>query len=159
METNALGVLQTGMKVSDTCTDACDTAVLNYAHVEPSLQDFVTVMNWMSKHTHQVNVDAGWWTDLSTGLKKERNVGELLMLCVSEIAEAMEGHRKNLMDDKLPHRKMFEVELSDLLIRVFDIAGAYDLDLGNAIVEKMAFNKSREDHKLENRMKEGGKKY
>ena len=37
------------------------------------------------------------------------------MLIVSEIAEAMEGERKDLMDDKLPHRKMAEVELADAL--------------------------------------------
>ena len=54
---------------------------------------------------------------------------------------------------------MFEVELADTLIRIFDIAGAYDLDLGGAIEEKRAFNKSREDHKLENRKKSTGKKF
>lgn len=71
----------------------------------------------------------------------------------------MEGHRKGLQDDKLPHRSMFEVELADVLIRLFDLAGAYNLDLGGAMEEKIAFNKQREDHKLENRMKSGGKKY
>ena len=32
-----------------------------------------------------------WWVDITTGKRKERNVGEMLMLCVSELAEAMEG--------------------------------------------------------------------
>lgn len=64
-----------------------------------------------------------WWHSLDTGEPIERNVGELLMLVVSEFAEALEGHRKDLMDDKLPHRKMFEVELADAMIRLFDIAG------------------------------------
>ncbi|XUM19805.1 hypothetical protein ACRAVF_19255 [Bradyrhizobium oligotrophicum S58] len=41
------------------------------------------------------------------------------MLIVSEIAEAMEGERKSLMDDHLPHRKMVEVELADTLILHF----------------------------------------
>lgn len=91
--------------------------------------------------------------------RKERNIGELLMLTVSELSEAMEGHRKNLMDDKLPHRKMFEVELADAVIRIFDIAGGLGLDLGGAFVEKMAFNKMRKDHTLEARMGEHGKKY
>ncbi len=40
----------------------------------------------------------------------------------------MEGERKDLMDDKLPHRKMAEVELADALIRIFDYAGAYGYD-------------------------------
>lgn len=83
------------------------------------------------------------------------------MLCLvhSEVSEAMEGHRKNLMDDKLPHRKMFEVELADAIIRILDIAGAHELDLGGAIVEKLQYNMFRPDHKIENRLKEDGKKY
>lgn len=62
------------------------------------------------------------------------------------------------MDDKLKHRLMEEVELADALIRIFDYAGAYKLDLGGALLEKMAYNKNRADHKIENRRKEGGKK-
>jgi len=54
------------------------------------------------------------------------------MLCVSELAEAMEGHRKGLMDDKLPHRKMAEVELVDFLIRAFDMAGGLRWDINSA---------------------------
>lgn len=67
-----------------------------------------------------------WWVDIDTGEPKERNVGELLMLTVTKLAEAMEGHRKNMQDDKLPHRRMFEVELADALIRIADIAGGME---------------------------------
>lgn len=82
----------------------------------------------------------------------------MIALIHSEISEALEGVRKNCPDDKLPHRKMEEVELADALIRIFDYAGAHNLDLGGALVEKMAYNRSRADHKPENRRKEGGKK-
>jgi NTP pyrophosphatase (non-canonical NTP hydrolase) len=116
-------------------------------------------LNAMAHDVHQANVDAGWWTDLATGQRKDRNVGELLMLVVSEVSEAMEGHRKGLMDDKLPHRTMFEVELADVFIRIFDIAGAHKLDLDGAVREKLAYNAKREDHKIEARQKDGGKKY
>jgi len=111
---------------------------------------------------HNAAAKAGWWTDIKTGeptINRPHCVGEKLMLIVSEVAEAMEGHRKNLNDDKLPHRKMVEVELADVIIRTFDLAGALNLDLGGAIAEKMAYNATRDDHKLENRRAESGKAY
>lgn len=88
-----------------------------------------------------------------------RNKGELLCLIHSEISECMEGERKGLMDDKLPHRKMAEVELADALIRIFDYAGAYGYDLDGAVAEKRAFNATRADHKAEARLAAGGKKW
>lgn len=106
---------------------------------------------------HQDNIK--WWHDPITGEYKDRNVGELLMLCVSELAEGMEGYRKGLNDDKLPHRAMLDVELVDCLIRIFDLAGQRGIDLQAIFEEKRAFNAVREDHKLENRAKPGGKKF
>jgi NTP pyrophosphatase (non-canonical NTP hydrolase) len=118
-------------------------------------------------HVHSFNVEAArvhranakWWIDINTGEPITRNVGELLMLCVSELSEALEGHRKNLMDDKLPHRKMFEVELADCVIRILDIAGGLGLDLGGAYEEKIAYNAVRHDHTIEGRKAADGKKY
>lgn len=100
-----------------------------------------------------------WWTDLATGKPLKRNVGELLCLIHSEISEAMEGHRKGLMDDKLPHRRMIEVELADAMIRILDVSAGLGFDLGGAVMEKLAYNAIREDHKPEARLAEGGKKY
>jgi len=74
------------------------------------------------------------------------------------IAEAKEGHRKNLVDDHLPHRGMIEVELADAVIRIADLCGALNLDLGGAVVEKLVYNMNRADHKIENRKSENGKK-
>lgn len=79
------------------------------------------------------------------------------MLMVSEISEAMEGARKNLMDDKLPHRPMEEVELADCVIRIMDYCGGRGLDIAGAIIEKMEYNRTREDHQIANRKKENGK--
>jgi hypothetical protein len=54
---------------------------------------------------------------------------------------------------------MQEVEIADAAIRIFDLAGAMGYDLGAAIVEKLSFNAQRADHKIENRLKPGGKAY
>lgn len=122
-------------------------------------------LNVLSNYIHAENVKAGWWNDLKTGesilpeSEKPRNVGELLCLVHSEISEAMEGFRKNLMDDKLPHRQQAEVELADALIRIFDIAGAYEFDLAGAVKEKLEYNQKRSDHKVENRKQDNGKKF
>lgn len=114
-------------------------------------------IDYLIGEVHRHN--AHWWKDLFTGKPIERNVGELLMLAVSELAEAMEGHRKGLMDDKLPDRPMLEVEIADALIRLLDMAGGLNLDVGGAFVEKMEYNKHRADHKTEARLAAGGKKY
>lgn len=102
---------------------------------------------------------AGWHTDINTGELIDRNKGEMLCLVHSEISEAMEGERKGLMDDHLPHRPMAEVELADAVIRICDYAGRWGYDLGGAIVEKMEYNSKRADHKIENRIKSNGKKF
>ena len=107
---------------------------------------------------HRASKDAGWWN----GVDPHADIHVVpakLALVHSEISEALEGHRKSLMDDKLPHRTMFEVELADAVIRIFDLAGAMGLDLGGALVEKVTYNASRADHRPENRAAEGGKKY
>lgn len=114
-----------------------------------------TNLNELSEAIHEYNVHAGWWPKD----KETRNKAEILCLIHSEISEAMEGLRKDLMDDKLPHRKMVEVELADALIRIFDMAGAFGYDLNGAMQEKFLYNKTRSDHKLENRAKDGGKKF
>ena len=106
---------------------------------------------------HKANIK--WWQNPATGEVIERNFGEMIALCHSELSEALEGHRKDLMDEKLPHRKMVEVELVDCLIRIFDIAGAYGYDLEGAYQEKTDYNARRKDHTAEARLAAGGKKY
>lgn len=107
---------------------------------------------------HETATTAGWYTDPATGKPVERNFGEVIALMHSELSEALEAHRKGLMDDKLPHRSGIEVELADCIIRILDTAAALNLDVAGALIEKNRYNRTREDHRLEVR-RAGGKKY
>lgn len=125
-------------------------------------QTIADAANILVAQCHGASMRAGWWKDPATGKDIRDNpmcFSQKLCLIHSEISEAMEGDRKSLMDDKLPHRPMREVELADAMIRISDLAGAYNMDLGGAIAEKLAFNAVRPDHKLKNRQAAGGKAY
>jgi hypothetical protein len=108
------------------------------------------------------NVEAGWWENISTGVAHPKGDITLILsklaLVHSEVSEAVEGVRKGLMDDHLKERPMAEVELADAIIRAMDLAGHEGWDLAGAIVEKLYYNAQRADHKIENRLAEGGKK-
>ena len=117
---------------------------------------FANQINHLSKVIHEVN--GKWWHD-KNGKPITRNKGELLCLIHSEISEAMEGERKDLMDDHLPHRQMAEVELADAVIRILDYAEGFGYDIGAALVEKLAYNHTRMDHTHQAREKKHGKTF
>lgn len=83
--------------------------------------------NETAKIIHRANIK--WWQDIDTGNPIERNQYELLALVVSELSECLEGERKNLMDDKLPHRRMAEVEMADAWIRLMDFEAGFAIRL------------------------------
>jgi len=115
-------------------------------------------INSAQRLAHKTATDAGWYTDPMTGEPVTRNFGEVVALMHSELSEALEADRKNLNDDKLPHRDGREVEFADCILRILDTAAALGLDVAGAIIEKNKFNRERADHKLEARIS-GGKKY
>ncbi|PHR58822.1 MAG: hypothetical protein COA47_10130 [Robiginitomaculum sp.] len=108
----------------------------------------------LTETCHGLAKEGGWWPE-----GEERDVGNMLMLIVSEVAEALEGDRKDLMDEHLPHHKMFDVEMADVLIRSFDIIGGLLADTAIAFPEKLLYNINRADHSKEARAAKGGKKY
>lgn len=123
---------------------------------------------FLTRICHEASYLAGWWRHGFDDLRAEMHSGsrfgkalfaEKLTLVHSEVSEAMEGHRKGLMDNHLPHRPMAEVELADAVIRIADLAGAMGYDLGGAIAEKLAYNATRADHQPEARAAAGGKAY
>lgn len=105
--------------------------------------------------SHQNSYDHGFWDDqklnapgqqlLDPGLV-QKTIPEKLMLIVSEAAEALEDYRAGKMvETKRADGKPegFPSELADICIRVFDLAGAMDINLEQAIYNKMAHNATR----------------
>ena len=110
----------------------------------------------ISKIIHQNNVEKGFWEN-----KETKNVGEVLMLCVSELSEALEAHRKGRFADvqqlqknialggeweanfKAHIKDTFEDEIADTVIRLFDLCEAFNIDLETHILLKHRFNTTR----------------
>lgn len=106
-------------------------------------------LNKLSNEIHAGNKQRGFWDG-------ERNVGELLMLVVSELGEAIEAHRKNRFTDPLfvgtemtpaafaeNIKDTFEDEIADAIIRLFDMCGGLGIDIDFHIREKLKYNETR----------------
>lgn len=120
-------------------------------------RDEFEALNDLKQRCYAASANAGWW-DYSD-VEREWAYPTKIALIHSEVSEMLEGLRKGLPDDHLPNRSMEEVEAADILIRLFDYAGARGLDLAGAVREKMAYNAQRMDHTREHRAAEGGKKF
>lgn len=86
-------------------------------------------LNELAELCHSIAVEKGFW-------EKERNIGEALMLVVTELAEAMEGYRHQDDDN-------FREELADAFIRLLDLCGGLNIDIENEIYKKSMINKKR----------------
>ena len=91
----------------------------------------------MQLEVHRIAVEHGWW-------ENPRPVGEVLMLMVTELAEAMEAYRNgNQESEKIPGFSQMEEELADVVIRLLDYAGGENLNIEGALLAKMAYNEKR----------------
>jgi NTP pyrophosphatase (non-canonical NTP hydrolase) len=83
------------------------------------------------------------------------NLGEQLMLIVSELSEALEcgrnnkwalGKYKTTFNKELYEtyiRGTVEEKIADAIIRLFDLAGIYNIDLDRHVEMKMTYNETR----------------
>ena len=93
---------------------------------------------------HANKIAHGWKVTRPEDWQDQHEVLAVLMLVVTEIAEAAEAFRH---DDKAN----FAEELADVMIRTIGLAHGLEIDLGAAIEAKMAKNQGRE-------YKHGGKR-
>jgi NTP pyrophosphatase (non-canonical NTP hydrolase) len=112
-------------------------------------------LNKLRDEIHEYAINKGFWDN-------KRETGTLLMLCVSELAEAMEADRnvlyadleliekdkENFIDFKWSFensiKDTFEDELADTIIRILDLCGAKGIDIEKHIELKMKYNATRE---------------
>ena len=70
---------------------------------------------------------------------EEINVGEKVALIQTEISEAYEAYRhKNIHG-----RNGFKEEMGDAIQRILHLCGVLNIDIGEAILEKLDYNKAR----------------
>ena len=113
-------------------------------------------LNELAAAVHENAVAHGWW-------EQERELPEILMLCVSELAEALEEYRAGKPNiyynvegeeilyadgeacEKYERRKPegVAVELADCVIRILDYCGRAGIDIEEAIRIKHEYNKTR----------------
>jgi NTP pyrophosphatase (non-canonical NTP hydrolase) len=85
------------------------------------------------KEIHAYAVEKGWWIN-------DRKIPELLCLLHSEISEALEGYRNNIKDGD---KGCFNEEIADLVIRVWDMCAALNIDIVKEVNKKHEFNLTR----------------
>lgn len=95
-------------------------------------------INDIVKEVHQISKDKGWHD-------RPRELPEILMLAVSELAEALEEYRNNMPEsyEKDGKPEGAAIEMADCIIRIMDAFGKYGWDLEAAMRKKIEFNRTR----------------
>jgi hypothetical protein len=100
-------------------------------------KDFKATMAACQYAIHENAKAKGWW-------ETDRNDGELIALCHSELSEMLEGLRfGNPESGKVRGFTSAEEEAADVVIRLMDMCERRGWDLAGAILAKMEFNAGR----------------
>lgn len=118
---------------------------------------FIDTFNSIAQAVHVTARDKGWWKERDDlvavakshspelGAFAETAIrGLSIALKHSEISEALENIRHNYEpDDKIPEFTGEEAEYADVIIRIMDTAAAKNLRVAEALIAKIAMNKTR----------------
>ena len=121
-------------------------------------QQFIEAFNALAAEAHNTSREKGWWDErdllIKLGEAHSPEMGEFARNAIagmtislehSELSESLEGIRAGgCRDDKVPEFSMEEAECADVIIRIMDRAQSRGLRVAEALVAKMAMNKTRE---------------
>lgn len=120
--------------------DDLKKAVDHYKELDHTV--IIFALKLLSKRCHENSVKHGFWGNRG---RAKRNVPEMIALMHSELSEMLEAYRHdNPPSEHVPEISGMDEELADLMIRVFDFCGGFDIDIAKAIELKMKFNETRE---------------
>lgn len=100
-------------------------------------ENFIQSFTDLQHTAHDTAISKGFW-------ETPREDGTLIALMHSELSEALEAVRHgNPPDDKIPAFSGVEAEFADVIIRIMDYAGRYNLNVAAALIAKMEYNPTR----------------
>ncbi len=103
--------------------------------------------DWLDRigvEIHNNKLRHNWKVTTKDDWENQHEILGVLMLIVTEVAEAAEAFRKNDFEN-------FKEELADIAIRLIGLSNGMDIDLKQEIINKVEKNRHRE-------YKHGGKK-